>query len=363
LWYNARQTILQTTFLAIMLFSPRMSLKQLAGFCQRASTSLMAGIDERTICAREARHAQGRALRRHLTAVSQMVNQGGTLSEGLEAGGDFFPPLLREMVYVGDQSGHLGEVLKELSHHYQNQITLRRNFLGAITWPAIELSLAVCVIGLLIWILGAINEKNHPVIDPLGWGLIGTDGLIKYAAIVTVIGVSVALVARAVSRGMLWTRPFQRLILGLPKIGSALQSVALARLTWVMSLTMNTTMDLRRSLKLALTSTRNAWYTDRIDTIDAQIAAGNSIYEAFAEAGGFPDDFLNTLHAAEESGKLVESMAHISNEYQDQAKSAMTILAQIAGFAVWIGVAAIIIVLIFRLAGFYVGVLNNAAQM
>ena len=72
-----------------------------------------------------------------------MVNQGGTLSAGLTATGDFFPPLFREMVLVGEQSGHLGEVLKQLANHYQNQLTLRRNFLASITWPAIELFLAV----------------------------------------------------------------------------------------------------------------------------------------------------------------------------------------------------------------------------
>ena len=41
-----------------MLFSPRMSLKQLAGFSQRAAMALLAGIDERTICAREAQIAR-----------------------------------------------------------------------------------------------------------------------------------------------------------------------------------------------------------------------------------------------------------------------------------------------------------------
>ena len=54
-----------------MLFSPRMSLKQLAGFSQRASMCLLAGIDERTICAREVKNAHGFAARRHLTSISQ----------------------------------------------------------------------------------------------------------------------------------------------------------------------------------------------------------------------------------------------------------------------------------------------------
>ena len=271
-----------------MFFSPRMSLKQLAAFSQRASMCLLAGIDERTICAREASSAYGFAARRHLTTISQMVNQGGSLSEGLAATGDFFPPLFREMVHVGEQSGHLGEVLKQLANHYQNQIALRRNFLASIAWPAIELFLAVLIIGFLILVMGFINDMNHSHLDPLGLGLVGVGGLAKYATFVAIVGVTLAFVIRAMTRGVLWTRPLQRFILRIPKIGPALQTVALARLAWVMSETMNTSMEVRRSLKLSLQSTRNAWYIDRIERIDAEIARGNSIYEAFCAAGGFP---------------------------------------------------------------------------
>ena len=121
--------------------------------------------------------------------------------------------------------------------------------------------------------------------------------------------------------------PLQRFMLRIPTIGTALQTVALARLAWVMSQTMNTSMDLRRSLKLSLQSTRNAWYIDRIEAIDAQIAAGNSIYEAFSAAGGFPPDFLESIHVGEQSGNLVESMGQVSNVYQEQAREAFNVLA------------------------------------
>lgn len=343
-----------------MLFSPQMSLKQLAAFSQRASICLLAGIDERTVYAGAVKTARGPAARRHLTTIRETVDRGGTLSEGLAATGDFFPPLFREMVYVGEQSGHLGEVFKQLANHYQNQIKLRRNFLASITWPAIELFLAVLIIGFLIWIMGLINDMHGQHLDPLGLGLVGNDGLAKYAAFVAIVGIAAGLLIRAVSRGMLWTRPLQRFMLRIPKIGPALQTVVLARLAWVMSQTMNAGMELRRALKLSLESTRNAWYIDRIERIDAQIAAGNSIYDAFSAAGGFPADFLESLHVGEQSGSLVESMAHVSILYEEQARAALNILATAGGFAVWVVVAAIIVGLIFRLAMFYLNALRGA---
>jgi len=56
----------------------------------------------------------------------------------------------------------------------------------------------------------------------------------------------------------------------------------------------------------------------------------------------------------------VESMAQVSSLYQEQARAALNILATVAGFAVWVVVAAIIICVIFRLAMFYIGTLNAA---
>ena len=344
----------------IMLFSPRMSLKQLAAFSQRASMCLLAGIDERTICVREAKTTRGLAARRHLTAISQTVNQGGTLSEGLAATGDFFPPLFREMVHVGEQSGHLGEVLKQLADHYQNQITLRRNFLASITWPAIELFLAIAIVGLLIWIMG-IDQRLEPKAGrSLGVGarrqrragqVCGLRRHRRHRAGVCDPGRDARPVLDA---------SFAAIHPADSQVRAGLADGALARLAWVMSQTMNTSMDLRRSLKLSLQSTRNARYIDRIERIDAEIAAGNSIYEAFCEAGGFPDDFLESIHVGEQSGNLVESMANVSNLYQEQARAALSVLATVGGFAVWVAVAAIIISLIFRLAMFYLSVLNGA---
>ena len=100
-------------------------------------------------------------------------------------------------------------------------------------------------------------------------------------------------------------------------------------------------------------------YTDAIERIDAGISRGLSIYETFCDAGCFPPAFLDTLHTGEHSGRLVESMALLSRQYQDESRAALATLAMLAGFAVWMVVAAFIIVVIFRLAGFYLGMING----
>jgi type IV pilus assembly protein PilC len=343
-----------------MLFSPRLPLKPLASLCRRLATALSAGVDARTIWAREAEHAQGMACRRHLAHISDSVNQGGSVAAAMCDAGDYFPSLVREMVDVGEQSGHLAEVFDQLADHYQHQMQLRRAFFSAIAWPMTELTLAVVIVGILIWAMGFIGEMTGMTIDILGLGLVGTRGLEAYSAGVFIVVFLLWLAIRAARRGAIWVAPVQRLVLQVPVLGPALQTVALSQLAWSMHLTMKTGMEVRRAMRLSLRSTRSARYLDQIRPIEASISEGNSIYESFRSAGCFPPDFLDSLHTGEHSGRLVESMELLSTQYQEQARAALATLTMLAGFAVWMVVAGIIISVIFRIFMFYLGVLNGA---
>jgi type II secretory pathway component PulF len=330
------------------MFEPRIGLKPLVDLCRRLSTSLGAGVDIRSILAREAEHTRGH-LRRVMIEVNQAIQRGETFSDALAPTGNYLPPIFRELCAVGEQSGQLDVVLHQLTDHYENQLTMRRNFLGSIAGPVIQLVLSLAVVGMAIWIAGIFRKD----IDVYGLGLVGDRGLRIYVNILAVIAVAGWLVIRAIRRGVVWVRPVQHLVLMLPGIGKPLQTMALERLAWSMHLTMNTGMDVRRALKLSLRSTQNARYIDKIPEIDAQIDAGNSIHDTFRHAGCFPEDFLDILAVGEESGQVVESMGRLARLYQEQARLAVKALTIIAGWVIWMGIATFIIIMIFRVFSNY----------
>ncbi len=345
-----------------MFFSARIALKPLADLCHRLAISLEAGVDIRTVCTREANHARGFAARRHWTAIRQAVEQGDSLAAAFDRTDDYFPEVFRELAAVGEQTGHQPKVFAQLADHYQHQLQLRRVFLAAITWPMIQLALALAVVGFLIWIVGFIGQSTGTTIDLLGLGLVGNDGLATYLLWLGIIAGVVAFVVRAIRRGVLWTRPIQRAVLLAPMLGGAVRTMALARVAWAMHLTIGAGMEIRRALNISIRSARNAHFVERAEAIDAQIAQGQSIYDAFVHAGGFPIDFLDALAVGEQSGKLDESMARLSEQYQQQARAALATLTVLAGFAVWGMVALLIIALILRIFSFYLGAINDAMK-
>lgn len=330
-------------------------LRSLAGLCRRLAIATRAGIDDRTIWAREA--DQGPAvMRRQLGRIRDAVAAGESVDIALAETGSYFPILFREMIAIGQHTGRMGDILHRLASHYEQQIRLRRTFLAAITWPVLQLVAAVVVIGLFIWIIGVLGSA-----DLLGFGLVGTSGLLRYGLFIGTIGCGAVLLAAAFRRGVFWIRPIQRALLKVPGVGGCLRTIALFRLTWTLHLTLNVEMDLRRSLPIALRSTGNDLYIAQTDRVVADITAGREIHEALRRTGVFPEDFLHMVEVAERSGRLVESMGHMSSQYEEQARAATATLAVVAGFAVWALVASLIIVLIFRLFSAYVGAIMDAA--
>src|SRR5205823_7352371 len=137
-------------------------------------------------------------------------------------------------------------VFQRLEGHYRRQVQAQRIFLGAIAWPMLEFAFAILVVGVLIWVLGIVAQRNNgQPIDILGFGLIGNRGLFIYMNLVIIATLCVTGLIVAVKRGMLWTRPLQHGVMRLPAIGAALERICLARVAWALHLTLNVEMDLR----------------------------------------------------------------------------------------------------------------------
>jgi len=339
------------------MFLARAKTRELADFCHRVAISLESGIDIRRTFAREAERARRPAFRSALETISDHVNRGSSLSSAMAETGGFFPRLVHELVEVGEETGHLNDIFARVARHYDEQIRLRRSFLGAISWPVLQLVMSILVIGFLIWIMGTIGSGT---IDPLGWGLIGNRGLLIYTEIVFGMALAVFLIVQGIRYGLVWTRPVQHVLLRLPGLGPALETLSMARMSWLMHLTLNAGMEIRRALRMSVRGSGNVRYIERMGDIDRTIASGRPIHEAFQEAKVFPPEFLDAVQVGEESGRLVESLAVLSRQYRERAEVAMVVITRIAGYAVWLTIALIIVLLIFRLAGFYLGQIQAA---
>lgn len=337
------------------------SARTLAGLCDRLAISLDAGIEVRRVWRSEATRNRGRAAR-VCAEVADDLERGVGLDQAIADAGAFFPPLFVEMARVGEQTGSSVEVFRRLAKHYQNQVARARDFRAAIAWPALQLLAALAVVAVLIGIGGILENGRGEPIDMLGLGLVGSRGLMIYLNVLMggalLLGLAWTVVRRRPEWGS-WLRGFAS---RLPGVGSVVQKISLARIAWALRLMLNVEMDLRRVGPIALRASDNAFFARHGEAVAGSISRGLPLSESFGQTRVFPREFLDTLDVAEQAGTIVESMDRLTRQYEEEAETAIGTLSLVLATVVWASVAGLVILLIFRVFGFYTGVLNDALE-
>ena len=342
--------------------APRFSLKQLSGICRRVGTSIEAGVDARKAWRRESERVHGRRAQA-IAAIVDELDRGTSTPDALQQTGDAFPPLMHDLVVIGEHTGKLDQVFLRLADHFDHLQELRRSFLTGITWPAIQLLMAVFVVGLLILVMGIIPaDINGRRMDLLGLGLMGPKGLIEYVVYIVSFLVLAGFLIENWRRGRLGGDSILSFLYRLPVLGQCLQTLSLGRMAWTMALTLDTPMDVKSAMRSSLRSTGAPIYTRHAKAIVNDLKGGSTIYKALRNTREFPDEFLDVVQVGEETGQVSESLLLLSKQYQERAKAAAKTLTVVGSFAVWGLVACLIISIIFRLAMSYTGMIQEMSD-
>ncbi len=336
----------------------KIGLQALSRFCHNIGTGLHAGVDVRRVFESEAN--RGSMLHRNkVTEIRDHVARGTSVSSAFKASNGYFPPLLCEMIEVGERTGRLEQIFIRLGDYYEQLLKLRRTFLMGIAWPMLELIGAILVIGLFILIIGMVSDEPPMTF----FGLYGVRGAIIYFTLVGLIAGTIALTIVSAMRGWVNLDPVFSLLMRLPFIGTGLQNAALSRLTWALAMATNSDLSAKRAVELAVRTTQSTYYMRFIDGMKNVIGRGKTIHEAFASTGVYPDEFLASVETGEIAGSLSETMMIVSREYEERTKTFFRVMTGVAGTLVFLTVAGIIVTMIFKMAMQYIGVLNDATQM
>lgn len=335
----------------------RIGHKALARVCHNVGGGLHAGVEIRRVFETETQRGSPQQ-RTEMAKIRDRINQGDTLTAALAGGNGYFPPLLIEMVEVGERTGRLERVFFRLGDHYDHLVKMKRDFLVGIAWPLLELMMAVMVIGLMILILGIIAPAGQaPAIT--FFGLYGTRGLLIYASIVGVIVGAVVGLIFAVKNEWINIDPAIRILMQLPGIGPGIRTLAMSRLTWALAMATDTDIDPRKAIELSVRTTQNSYYTSQIEAMKNVITQGGEMIDAFQQANRFPDDFLDALQTGEVAGRISETMEILAKEYEERAKLFYRMLTVAAGILVFIAVGIVIVSMIFAIFSQYLGILKE----
>jgi type IV pilus assembly protein PilC len=345
-----------------MLFSSRLPMSSLIELCRVLRHNLSAGLTLRNVFDQQAKRGP-MAVRPIAERISKDLQAGESLEDALKKEAAYFPPLFMNLTVVGEQSGMLPEVFAELEKYFSLQQKLRRDFIAQITWPVVQFVAAIFVVAGLILIMGILpgNEnataKDHKF-DPIG---LGTGPV---AAVRFLVGVAV-LFALGVGGYLLLTRKLLRqgavegMLLRVPVIGPCLQALALTRFCLALRLMHETGMSMVDAVSYSLKATDNGAYRASSPKVEDSLREGDDLTTALSRAQLFPEEFQNIIATAEEGGRLTDVLKHQTEYYKEEARRRMIILTQASSWGVWVFVAILIIVAIFRIFFFYIQMIEQ----
>ncbi len=346
-----------------MLFNPQISAKALYPFCRSMARMLEAGVEiPKSLKTSAARSSDSRLT----AAVDQVITRtkaGNDLTSSFYEHEDRFPALFLDLLHVGEQTGSMPEVFAALGEYYEARVERAREFRSAIAWPATQLVAAIFVIGLLIWLLGIIASASPGGgIDVLGFGLLGTRGAVIWFMLCfgTLAGLWISYTM--FSRTIVGQQMLDPLLLRIPVLGKCLRSFAIARFAWCFALTQQAGMSIKPSLESSLKATANGAFVAAIPVVWNEVHEGETLAEAFAAPRLFPVEFLQFVETAEQTGTVPEALDRMSHHFDEEAHRAMKTMTAVMARLVWGVVALFIIFFIFRIAMFYVGMINQAAS-
>jgi type IV pilus assembly protein PilC len=346
------------------VFGPRISLKALALSCRSLSTMLHSGVAIQRAFRTAANQNGDPRCRTALMEISEAIGRGEDVSSAMRAQYGRFPELMIDMTSVAEQTGTLPEVLRSLADHFDNLLRLRRTFLGAIAWPVFQLVAAILIIAFVIFILGWIaSTRGENAVDPLGWGLTGTEGALIWLMSTFGTFVGLFVLYQMAARSMQGQKALDSVLMKIPVLGHCMRSFAIARFSWAFALTQQAGMPIEESLESALKATSNGAFAAAVPLVWTMIKEGDELSEALAATQLFPEEFLNIVNVAETSGTVPEALERLSPQFEEQARRSMSALVAALGWLVWGIVAAFIIFVVFSIALWYIGMINDALKM
>ena len=133
---------------------------EVARFSRSLGTLVMAGVPLLNALKIARDTLMNHALIEEIEATTKQVQQGSSMAEPLSQS-EYFPPLMLQMIQVGEETGQLDRMLLKIADVYDRQLNTAIQRTLTILEPALIVGLGILIAGIIISLLVAILSINQ----------------------------------------------------------------------------------------------------------------------------------------------------------------------------------------------------------
>ena len=300
--------------------------EELSGFCAQVAMMLHAGLALHDGMEALAQSYTGSPMEEDYARLSSLVLETGSLREALERCG--WPAYMVQMAGIGEQTGHLEDVMNGLAESYRREGRIRSAVSSAVAYPIV---LGVMMLLILLVMIVRVLPVFRRVLAGLGVELTASGSMMMRLGmnigVVMLVLVGVVLLAAVVCCLLLRTGARERVLDALQRMFPPVREInrkrAASRAASVLSMLVSSGYPLDEAMDMACDAMPKGQSREKLRLVQQRVAEGLSLGEAIAQSGMFDSLTSCMIRTAGTAGCADTALASAAQTCEEDVENRM----------------------------------------
>ncbi len=309
-------------------------LDDLLVFSRQLATMLEAGVTLLRSLDVIVSQVESEQLAKILNTVRDDVKQGSSLSAALQKYPKVFNQFWVSLIEVGEASGTMPMVLDKLAFYLDQQAKFNSTVVSALIYPVILFFVSIGAITFFALVVGprfqSIFHSMGAELPLITRVLLSTFQFVK-EKILLIVGIIIVIVflLQKYTQTYNGRLQFEKLLFGLPKIGSVFKLIIVERFSSQMAILIDSGVPILYALDISQKLVDNNVCALVIEDIKEGVKQGKLIVDPMKQSGFFPILAIQMIMVGEETGELSKMLKHVASYYQRSVETTMSRLGTI----------------------------------
>lgn len=307
----------------------KIPVKDISIFCRQFSFILTAGISIVKALEIVSDQVDNVKLKRILNDVHENVQKGRSFSEAMKEHQGDLPPMLVNMIAVGETSGTLDKIMLRMADYYENEYKLKQKVAGAMTYPIVVCVFALIVVTcLVVFVLptfvGMIQSSGGGELPLPTRIVLGISKFLRsYGILLLIIIVAVIIGIKIYKKHYPESsESFDRFKLSAPLFGKINKKMVTARFARTFGTLMASGVPIIESIEISMDIVGNQVIKNVLSNTKDEVRKGASMGSTLEREDVFPKMLTQMIKIGEESGTLDNVLEKTAQFYDGEVESA-----------------------------------------
>jgi type IV pilus assembly protein PilC len=293
--------------------------------------------------------------KKHKALVEEIKNDivnGKSIHEAVQVH-NVFTKYEAQSIKIGEESGQLPQVLKELGAYYQASIKLRRQIIGVLTYPSIVITLAILIVYFMLSVVVPVfsdvfkqTGRQLPELTVMLINLSKKSDMIFYTLVLLI---SCATILHKTQSNKVWYRKnTSKLLLKIPVVKQLIMKIYLARFCQSMKLLIGAKVIISDALELVENMIEFYPIEEALKTVRKEVVIeGKLLNESLETNAIFPKKLVALIKISEEVNAPEVIFEKLHQQYSAELEHQQAVVGKIIEpfFIIFLGLLVSVILI------------------